>query len=275
MINIFDLHNDYFTELKNNKQKTKYIKKCKKQNVSNVLSAVWTSKMSECEALDNIRKAREFAEKNCLKFAIEDLHFCNRNNLNHIIQMNPEYIGLTWNYENKLACGSLEYGGMTKLGVKIAKKIEESNIQIDTAHLNESSFLTFSNLTQKPILCSHTAVHTLTNNPRNLKDYQIKIIQESGGLVGVCMVANFLSDEKKVTVSDIARHIDYLVSRFSIDIVALGTDFYGTTNLPKGIKDYKSLLKLQQRLEFLGYTQNSIDKIFYINAQRFFQNCHK
>jgi len=271
MINIFDLHNDYFTELKNNKQKTKYIKKCKKQNVSNVLSAVWTSKMSECEALDNIRKAREFAEKNCLKFAIEDLHFCNRNNLNHIIQMNPEYIGLTWNYENKLACGSLEYGGMTKLGVKIAKKIEESNIQIDTAHLNESSFLTFSNLTQKPILCSHTAVHTLTNNPRNLKDYQIKIIEEYKGIIGLCFVKDFITKEKRCNINDLLNHITYFTNKFSIKCLCIGSDFYGTKNLPKGIKNYKSLNKIQSKLTTYGFSNNAIRKIYYKNADRFFK----
>ena len=270
MINIFDLHNDFLTSKMSIKQKQSYINRSKKQGVNNILSAVWTTKMRGRQIFDELYQAKEFCKNYLLDLAIEDLYFVTPNNIDKIIELKPKYAGLTWNYENRLAGGSNSYSGISQSGEDVIRKLEQNNIQIDTAHLNEKSFMRFANITNRPILCSHTAFYSLNKHYRNLKDYQLKIICESGGLVGLCFVKDFLSEHKKVTVSDIAHHIDYFVCKFSIDCISLGTDFYGTDNYPKGINGYKSIIKLQNSLEQLGYTPSSIEKLFYKNAQRFF-----
>ena len=269
MINIIDLHNDYFVEIKQYKKKCKYLSSAMKNGVKNICSAVWTTEMSEQVAFKTINECAEFSKKHNIFYSVEDLHFINESNINTLIEINPKLVNLTWNDENNLAGGALSNGDISSLGKNIIKTLENNNIQIDTAHLNEKSFLTFSSITTKPLICSHTAFYTKCEHPRNLKDYQLKIIAESGGLVGICLVSRFLHSEKKVTISDFVSQIDYYVSNYGIDTIALGTDFYGTKDYPKGIKYYKDLIKVQNRLELLGYTQNAIEKIFYKNAERF------
>lgn len=280
MNKIFDLHNDFLTSINNNHKKEKYLKNKKTVFADEIISAVWTSEMKSEKAIKNIETAFEFvntykdnknAFKPNLRLGIEDLYFLTKNYLYEIINYKPVYCSLTWNYDNNLAGGAHEGGDVTNFGRDVVGALESNDIFVDTAHLSERSFMTFSKLTEKPILCSHTAVHQLVPVNRNLKDYQIRMIVESGGLVGVALVPQFLSNDKKCSVNDVCRHIDYIVSRFGDKNICLGTDFYGTKRLPKGIKTYKNLQLVEDRLKILGYTDEAIENIFYNNANRFFK----
>ena len=291
---IFDLHNDFLTKIKSDKSKVKYLcgKKC--DNLKTLIGAVWTTEMSSEKAIETIERCYDFIyeyNENFLNFfdderlnqnrnqifkvqnlllGIEDMHFINKINLLRVINAHPAYCGLTWNYDNILAGGAHGAGTLTPYGIEVLETLEQNNIQIDTAHLNEKSFMAVAKLTTRPLFCSHTAIRSLVDNPRNLKDYQLKMIEESGGIVGIALVGSFLTEGKKSYINDVARHIDYVASRFSPEMVCLGTDFYGTRNLPKKIKSYHNLDMLENRLRLMGYDTETIEKIFYKNAKRFF-----
>lgn len=271
MYKIFDLHNDYYLKLQGDAKKNKYVKKSSKC-AENIISAVWTSELSNEEAMSEIEQARNFVNMSKgLFLGVEDLHFLSKNNLQTFLSFKPVYAGLTWNTSNCLAGGAHESGKLTSFGKTVVKQLEENNIKIDTAHLNEESFMDLAKMTGRPILCSHTAFYGVEANSRNLKDYQLKMIKDTGGIVGLCLVSDFINGTKKCNVSDIVSHIDYFACKFGIDNLALGTDFYGTNHLPKGVKSYPDLIsKLSESLTRLGYTEKSIDKIFYENANRFF-----
>ena len=268
MYKIFDLHNDYFLKLKN-KKKLAYV--FKKNTKNNIVSAIWTSELNSYESMQILSEASKFVNLNeKLLLGVEDLHFINKENISDFLRLRPTYAGLTWNTSNSMAGGAFESGKLTSFGKEIIKQLEDNNIKIDTAHLNEESFLDVCRLSKKPIFCSHTAFYGVNAHPRNLKDYQLKMIVDSGGLVGLCLVSEFLNGTKKSTISDITRHIDYFSCKFGIDNLAIGTDFYGTAHLPKHIRSYRCLAKrLSKELLKLGYTEKSINKIFYENAANF------
>lgn len=280
MFRVCDLHNDFLTEIRGERGKRRYAEGVG----ASVVAAVWTSRMRGEQAIETIEQgarlidlANEEREKDArgmaegaqrLFLGVEDLHFISKAYLARIINVRPKYCSLTWNENNALAGGALEGGDLTPLGQQVARELERGGVFVDTAHLSERSFMSLSNITSRPLLCSHTAVHALCAHPRNLKDYQLRMIVESGGLVGLAFVRDFLTDQKRCTVSDVARHIDYVLSRYGEDHICLGTDFFGTKNTPKSIRGYKNLVLLEQRLRFLGYSAETIDKIFFLNAQR-------
>lgn len=268
MLKIFDLHNDYILKLSGNKRE-KYISKS--AGLNNIVSAVWTSEFNTRESLSRIEESQEFvnSHKN-LFLAIEDLHFLNAENLDTFLQSKPLYAGLTWNTCNCLAGGALEHGKLTTFGKKVVKSMEKYNIQVDTAHLNEDSFMDISKITTKPLFCSHTAFYGVNANPRNLKDYQLKMIIDSGGLVGLCLVSDFINGSKQCKVQDVVSQIEYFSCKFGINNLAIGTDFFGTKNLPKSITSYSELLNnLGTALTKIGYTEKSLNKIFFENAYNF------
>ena len=271
MYKLFDLHNDYFLQMPKDRKKESYLAGL--GATENIVSAIWTSEMNEQESFLMIEKAREFVnKKEKLFLGVEDLHFLSKDNLSEFLKYKPIYAGLTWNTSNALAGGAHECGGLTNFGKMVVKKLEENFINVDVAHLNENSFLDVAKASNNPLFCSHSACFSLCNNQRNLKDYQIKMICDSGGLVGLCLVSDFLNGTKKCSVDDIICHIDYFACHFGIDNLAIGTDFYGTKHLPKGIKTYDNLIKsLSKGLSKMGYTEKAISKIFYDNASIFFK----
>jgi len=271
MYKIFDLHNDYFLKLKTDKNKNKYISK-HSSSAGNIVSAIWTSELSREEAMYEIEEARNFVNCNSKLFlAVEDLHFLSKDNLNKFLSFRPIYAGLTWNTSNCLAGGAHESGKLTPFGRIAVKALENNNIKVDTAHLNEESFMDLAKLTTKPLFCSHTAFYGIQPNSRNLKDYQIRMVKDSGGIIGLCLVSDFINGSSRCNPADIVAHIDYFACKFGIDNLALGTDFYGTNHLPKSIKNYQDLVdNLSNMLTKLGYTEKSINKIFYENANNFF-----
>lgn len=271
MYKLFDLHNDYFLKLLKDKKKDSYLERS--ENAQNIVSAIWTSEFNEQESFLMLERARAFVNKNEKLFlGVEDLHFLSKDNLLEFVKLKPLYAGLTWNTANALAGGAHECGRLTTFGKTVVKKLEENFINIDLAHLNENSFLDVAKVSSKPLFCSHSACFSLCPNTRNLKDYQIKMICESGGLVGLCLVSDFLNGTNKSLIDDIICHIDYFACHFGIDNLAIGTDFYGTKHLPKGAKTYDDLTKkLSKGLAKMGYTEKSINKIFSENASTFFK----
>ena len=270
MYKVFDLHNDYYFKILSTEKKNNYVLK-KSEKAENIVSAIWTSELSNDESMFEIEQARNFVNKHKKLFlSVEDLHFLSKKNLERFISFRPIYAGLTWNTSNCLAGGAHESGKLTSFGKQSIKLLEQNNIKIDTAHLNEDSFMDFAKITKHPLFCSHTAFYGMQPNARNLKDYQLKMIVDSGGLVGLCLVSDFLSGSKKCGVLDVVSQIDYFACKFGINNLAIGTDFYGTEHLPKSIKTYSDLTsKLSNALLKLGYTEKSINKIFFENASNF------
>ena len=270
MFKIFDLHNDYILKLKNYRKK-RYVEKNNLMS-NNIISAVWTSEFNSYESMQEIKKARDYVNLHRhLLLAVEDLHFLNKDNLDNFLLLRPAYAGLTWNNCNALAGGAHEYGNLTRFGRTTIRKMEANGIKVDTAHLNEESFMDISKITTKPIFCSHTAFFGVHHDSRNLKDYQIKMIIDTGGIVGLCLVSDFINGSKRCSIDDVAIHIDYFACKFGISSLALGTDFFGTKHLPKNTKDYEDLTSgLSRKLTKMGYTEKSLNKIFYENAEKFF-----
>lgn len=271
MYKIFDLHNDFFVEIKKDKKKISYLNK--QLLAENIISTIWTSEMDERQTFSLLDKARDFVNSDeKLLMGVEDLHFLSKENVDDFIAYRPAYAGLTWNTCNAIAGGAKESGRLTSFGKNVIKKLEENYIQVDLAHLNENSFVDVAKYSTKPLFCSHSACYSLVNNPRNLKDYQIKMICETGGLFGLCLVGDFISGENTTClIQDLVCHIDYFACHFGIDNLAIGTDFFGTKNLPRGVKNYKSLIEqISLNLKKLGYTEKAISKIFFENAHKFF-----
>jgi membrane dipeptidase len=141
-------------------------------------------------------------------------------------------------------------------------------IMIDLSHLNEKGFRDVEKITAKPLVATHSCMHTLTPVSRNLTDQQLDAIRASGGVVGINFCPAFLREDGKLTaktpITDIVRHIRYGADRMGIDHIALGSDFDGVL-LPEEIKDVTGLQKLVSALFDDGFDRVSVNKITHKN----------
>ena len=102
-----------------------------------------------------------------------------------LYQQGVRHVGLTWNYANQFAAGVLDCGGLTALGKRAVKRIQQSAMLLDISHLNDASAADVLRLAQGPILASHSNCRRLCGHPRNLTDDQIKAVAATGGVVGI------------------------------------------------------------------------------------------
>ncbi|MGN8154972.1 dipeptidase [Agrobacterium sp. 22094] len=154
--------------------------------------------------------------------------------------------------------------GLTDAGFELVKRCNQLGILIDLAHITEKGFWDVAKTSDQPLIASHSNAHALTGVARNLTDVQMDAIKERNGLVGlnyaVTMLRPDARDDAKTPLSDMVRHIDYMVERMGIDCVALGSDFDGAT-VPADIADAAGNQNLVAALEAAGYSEVELAKI--------------
>ena len=154
--------------------------------------------------------------------------------------------------------------GLTEAGFELIRACNRLGILIDLAHITEKGFWDVAKTTDQPLVASHSNAHALTPVARNLTDRQLDAIRESRGLVGLNYATTMLradgQENAATPLSDMVRHVDYMVERVGIDCIALGSDFDGAT-IPEEIGDAAGNQKLVAALEAAGYGDRELIKI--------------
>jgi len=119
-------------------------------------------------------------------------------NLETLYSRGVRYLGLTWNTSNAIAISAKDEtdrgraGGLTEFGKDVIKRMNELGMMIDVSHLGETAFWDVVELSNSPIIASHSNCYTLAPHFRNLTDDQIRAIAKSGGYIGINFYFKFL-----------------------------------------------------------------------------------
>lgn len=158
--------------------------------------------------------------------------------------------GLTWNDPNWAADGVMESrgGGLTDQGTAFVQECNRLGIIVDVSHLSERAFWDVAALSEKPIVASHSNVRELCDHPRNLTELQLRAIMESGGLIGITYVPQFLRASGDATIDDVLRHVEHICALGGEKHLALGSDFDGIDRHVKGLAHPGQVAALQEAL---------------------------
>ncbi len=198
-----------------------------------------------------------------------------------LYQLGFRQISLTWNEQNAFATGTRGdvNRGLTELGKRAIRIMEELGIILDVSHANDKTFWDIYEVATKPLIASHSNARALCPVPRNITDEQIKAIGESGGLVGINAFNEFIHvDRDKRNVDYLISHIEHIVDLIGIDHVAFGFDFFEYLEEDKsksfiedpyrgtpGIEDISQAPNLIRKLQGRGFSKEDIEKISYRN----------
>ncbi|WP_312414237.1 dipeptidase [Shinella sp.] len=154
--------------------------------------------------------------------------------------------------------------GLTKSGVELVKACDRLGIMIDLAHITEQGFWDVEQVSTQPLVATHSNAHALTPISRNLTDRQLDAIRERKGIAGLNYATTMLRpdglENPDTPLSDMVRHIDYMVERMGIDCVAIGSDFDGAT-IPSAIGDAAGNQALVEALRSAGYGEGDLAKL--------------
>ncbi|PTM58906.1 dipeptidase [Desmospora activa] len=160
-------------------------------------------------------------------------------------------VGLTWNYANEVADGIEEErgGGLTRFGRTFVQEMARLGIILDVSHLSVRGFWEVMEMTEVPVLASHSNCRAICPHRRNLEDDQIRALIQRDGLIGLTFVPKFLHpDPDQARVDDLFRHLDHLLELGAEHHIAFGSDFDGIDQKVPGLENTGDLPELEKLL---------------------------
>jgi len=219
--------------------------------------------------LDRLVAARaEGGETMGAMLSIEGAHAMDSDpaNLSVLFESGYRMIGLTHFFDNDYAGSAhgVDKGGLTDLGRRTIREMEDLGIIVDLAHLAPAAVDEVLDLATKPVVVSHTGVRGTCDNRRNLSDEHVRRIADGGGIIGIGYWETAACGR---TPTDIAQGIAYVVRLVGADHASLGSDYDGATTV--GF-DTSGLPSITQALVSEGLSESEIRRVLGENVLRVF-----
>lgn len=181
---------------------------------------------------------------------------------------------LGWNEKNVLTGSNVTGGGLTDKGREYVKEAQRLGILVDVSHISDEGFWDIMEITQAPVVASHSNSRAVCNHSRNLTDDMFRAICRIGGVAGINQYAEFLGEHP--TLDTVCDHVLHLLE---LDPdgkhIALGGDLDGCEVFSEGFEGIQSYPSLAQRLLERGLTEDMIRDIFWNNALNVLRSVQK
>ncbi len=186
------------------------------------------------------------------------------------------YLTITWNNSVSWAISAADSRSTTQglniFGRQIIRTLDSLGVIIDVSHTGIKTIQDILQVTNNPIVATHSGARAIRNHTRNLYDDQIQAIANTGGVIGIVFYPPFLVNPTPAYISDVVAHIDHIVNLVGTDFVAIGSDFDGIgTNVVVGLEDVSKYPDLTLALLEHGYTELEVAKFLGGNFKRVFE----
>ncbi len=191
-------------------------------------------------------------------------------NVKHFAQRGVVYITLCHNGDNDLcdsARGCRTHNGVSRFGAEAICEMNRQGIMVDLSHASEKSFYDALDISEQPIVCSHSSSRALCDHPRNLTDDQMRALAKAGGVAQTTLYHGFLRSDGEATVLDAIAHLDHSIRIMGIEHVGIGTDFDGDGGV-RGFNDASEVINFTRMLLAKRYNEADIQRIWGGNFMR-------
>ena len=226
--------------------------------------------------------------------------------------LGARYMTLTHNVTLDWADAALDsarHNGLTPFGDSVVREMNRLGMLVDLAHVSPATMSDALNISQAPVIFSHSAARALVDVPRNVPDSILRRVTANGGIVMVPFVTGFVSPavmlydqstrpvmkdlqakygndtaaitreinqwraahpEPRATLSQVADQIDYVRKVAGVDHVGIGGDFDGITEVVQGLEDVSTYPALFAELARRGWSDGDLRKLAGENFLRVF-----
>jgi membrane dipeptidase len=221
-------------------------------------------------------------------------------------EMGLRIVGIAYNLPNPYGSGNFyPYIGLTAAGRRLVEAIHGLKMILDVGgHTGEQTSLDAIALApEMPVMCSHTNVAAIADNPRCISDRLIDGIARTGGVIGLTAVNDFhvrgrnqldVAHSPRVGLDAHVDQMDYLKKRVGVDHIGIGPDFVEDRNIDydvqnrttsinraiisdgpwlyvQGFENISELPNVEQAMARRGWSQADIDKVLGGNWLRLYQ----
>ena len=180
--------------------------------------------------------------------------------------------------------GGEHHNGLTPFGKDVIREMNRLGMMVDISHVADKTFYDALDVSQAPLLASHSSARSVTNVPRNMTDDMLRALAKKGGVVQVNFYCNFINQQAAdapkgakvhASLADVVAHIDHIRQVAGIDSIGIGSDFDGIECAPEGLEDVSKFPNLTRALLEKGYSVSDIKKIYGGNTLRLMRQVEK
>jgi len=145
---------------------------------------------------------------------------------------------LTYNRRNWIGDGCTEPTdvGLSFFGREVVAKLNDLGIIVDTPHSGTQTTLDAARFSRAPVMASHTGCEAVHPHPRCKSDKEIKAIADTGGVIGIYILAGLLSDPLEASILKLLEHVVHAVKLVGPEHVMIGSDSTFHVPPPQGVE---------------------------------------
>ncbi|WP_442800848.1 dipeptidase [Salinimicrobium sp. TH3] len=125
------------------------------------------------------------------------------NNVEKFYDLGARYMSLSHNGHSQLCDSNTGeagddwlHGGLSELGKEVVKEMNRLGMMIDISHPSKESMRQMIELSQAPLIASHSSARGLCDHSRNLDDEQLQWLKENGGVIQTVAFDSYLNTQK-------------------------------------------------------------------------------
>ncbi len=112
------------------------------------------------------------------------------------------------------------HNGLSDLGKKVIKEMNRLGMMVDVSHPSKEAMRDMMEVSEAPIIASHSSARALCDHSRNLDDEQLEWIKKSRGVVQAVAFPAYLNTEKSKKHGDFKKEV-YLTVLDSMNVAFL------------------------------------------------------
>jgi len=218
-------------------------------------------------------------------------------------EMGARFMQLTYNNQSLLATGCYEKNdsGVTRMGKEVIKEMNRVGVVVDMSHSAEKSTFDAIELSSKPIVITHANPSFWFAAKRNKSNGLLKVLADSGGILGLSLYPHHLKDESNCTLESFCAMAAKTSEIMGVKHIGIGSDLClnqpnsvvewmrngtwtktkdygeGSSNnphfpkQPKWFEDARGFNNLEQGLKKVGFQETEVNDILGNNWYNFYR----
>ena len=141
-------------------------------------------------------------------------------------QLGCRFMQLTYNNQSLLATGCYEKvdSGVTNFGREVIREMNRVGLVVDMSHSAEKSTIDAIELSEKPIAITHANPFFWHPAKRNKSSDLLKILSDSGGMLGLSLYPHHLKDNTNCTLDSFCEMVAKTAEIMDVKKIGIGSD---------------------------------------------------